>query len=107
MDSLCPVFPTAGSLNFGFSAAAESAKGAQRADVRGPAGDYRDPAGAIQQHNFEATVKDATRALPNNTTTADQSAAVRSLAGDSMVYGNPLFRNPAGVIQQDKATGGL
>jgi hypothetical protein len=84
----------------GYSAAAESAKGDQGADVRGLAGDYRDPAGAIQQDNFVDKVKDATSALPNNplASVADQNKDVRGLAGK--------YRDPAGAVQQDKATGG-
>ncbi len=68
--------------------------------MRGLAGKYRDPAGAIQQDNFVDKVKDVTSAVPNTTATlADQNADVRGLAGK--------YRDPAGAIQQDKATGGL
>mgnify|MGYP001809992502 CR=1 FL=1 len=90
-------FP-AGTSGSGFSAAAESAKADQGADVRGLAGDYRDPAGAIQQDNFVDKVKDVTSALPNSLSTlADQNADVRGLAQN--------YRDPAGAIQQDQATG--
>mgnify|MGYP001807749497 CR=1 FL=1 len=68
--------------------------------MRGLAGDYRDPAGAIQQDNFVDKVKDVTSALPNNplASVADQNKDVRGLAGK--------YRDPAGAVQQDKATGG-
>ena len=66
--------------------------------MRGLAGDYRDPAGAIQQDNFVDKVKDVTSALPNSLSTlADQNADVRGLAQN--------YRDPAGAIQQDQATG--
>ena len=81
----------------GSSFFAESAKGDYQ---RGLAGDYRDPAGAIQQDNFVGKVKAATHALPNNTVTvADQSKDVRGLT--------QTYRDPAGAIQQDNATCGF
>jgi hypothetical protein len=47
----------------------------------------------------KAAIKDATSAVPNTTATlADQNADVRGLAQN--------YRDPAGAIQQDKATGG-
>ncbi len=68
--------------------------------MRGLAGTYRDPAGAVQQDNFVDKVKDVTSAVPNATATlADQNADVRGLAGK--------YRDPAGAIQQDKAAGGF
>jgi hypothetical protein len=98
----------AGSSGKCFSAAAESAKGAQRADVCGPVGDYREPVSAILQDNFVATVKCATSALPKHTTTtAGQNADVCRLPGDYVVHGNPEYRKPAGIIQQYRATGRL
>lgn len=110
MGRLCPAvscfLSPAGSSGKCFSAAAESAKGAQRADVRGLAGNYREPAGAIKQNRFMATVKGATRALPKHAATvAGQSADVRRLPGDYIVHGNPEYRKPAGIIQQYRATG--
>jgi hypothetical protein len=46
----------------------------------------------------KSVIKDATSALPNSiATVADQNADVRGLAQN--------YRDPAGAIQQDKATG--
>ena len=85
----------AGLSGSGFSVAAESAKGDQGADVRGLAGDYRDPAGAIQQDSFVDKIKDATSALPNSLATlADLNADVRNEASD--------YRDPAIAVPQDK-----
>ena len=64
--------------------------------MRGLAGTYRDPAGAIQQDNFVDKVKEATSALPNNSlaTLADLNADVRNEADN--------YRDPAIAVPQDK-----
>ncbi len=63
--------------------------------MRGLAGKYRDPAGAVQQDNFVDKVKDVTSALPNSTATvADLNADVRNEASD--------YRDPAIAVPQDK-----
>lgn len=71
--------------------------------MRGLAGEYRDPAGAIQQDSFVDKVKDATSALPNSLATlADLNADVRYEASD---YRDPAIATPQDKVQ-DKLAGG-
>jgi hypothetical protein len=93
--SCIPSTPAGASLSSpDLSSATEDAKDAAdsvASDVKGAAADLKAKAkGALN----------GLSALPNNLATlADQNADVRGLAGK--------YRDPAGAIQQDKATGAL
>jgi hypothetical protein len=95
LHRLFSAFSTGSSLSSpDLSSATEGAKDAADSaadDIKGAASDLKAKAkGALS----------GLSALPNNiATVADQNADVRGLAGK--------YRDPAGAIQQDKATGGF